>query len=47
VSRETGVELDLLHGAHNVSKDELKAGVTYLDIMNENHDKLKVGLECQ
>ncbi len=47
VSRETGVALDLLHGAHNVSKDELKAGVTYLDIMNENHDKLKVGLECQ
>lgn len=47
VAQETGVELELLHGAHNVSKDELKAGVTYLDIMNENYDKLKVGLECQ
>jgi zinc transport system substrate-binding protein len=47
VSQETGVKLELLHGAHNVSKDELKAGVTYLDIMNENYDKLKVGLECQ
>ena len=47
VSQETGVTLDLLHGAHNVSKDDLKAGLTYLDIMNENYRKLKVGLECQ
>jgi len=47
VSQETGVKLELLHGAHNVSKDELNSGLSYLDIMNDNYSKLKVGLECR
>ncbi len=47
VAQETGVKLELLHGAHNVSKRELKSGLTYLDIMEANYDKLKVGLSCQ
>ncbi|MEH0021916.1 MAG: zinc ABC transporter substrate-binding protein [Desulfobacter sp.] len=47
ISEETGATLELLHGAHNVSKDELKAGITFLDIMNDNLEKLKVGLESQ
>jgi zinc transport system substrate-binding protein len=47
ISQETGAKLELLHGAHNVSKDELRRGVTFLDIMEDNLKKLKVGLECQ
>ncbi len=47
ISQETGAKLELLHGAHNVSKDELVKGITFIDIMEENLKKLKVGLECQ
>ncbi len=47
ISQETGAKLELLHGAHNVSKDELDRGVTFLNIMEDNLKKLKVGLECK
>ena len=47
ISQETGAKLELLHGAHNVSKDELNSGVTFIDIMEGNLKKLKIGLECQ
>ncbi len=47
ISQETGAKLELLHGAHNVSKDELNRGVTFIDIMEDNLEKLKVGLECK
>jgi zinc transport system substrate-binding protein len=46
IAQESGAKLELLHGAHNVSKDELNKGVTFIDIMEENLNKLKVGLEC-
>ncbi|PKM66924.1 MAG: hypothetical protein CVU95_08845 [Firmicutes bacterium HGW-Firmicutes-2] len=44
IANETGAEMALLHGAHNVSKDELQKGVTYITIMRENLERLKVGL---
>jgi len=47
IASETGARLELLHGAHNVSKDELARGVTYIDIMEDNLKKLKTGLECK
>lgn len=47
ISQETGAKLELLHGAHNVSKDELDRGVTFINIMEDNLEKLKVGLECK
>jgi len=47
IAQETGAKLELLHGAHNVSKDDLKKGVTFLDLMEANLAKLKVGMECQ
>ncbi len=46
ISEATGAQMLLLHGAHNVSKDELAAGVTYLSLMNDNLDRLRQGLEC-
>ena len=44
ISEQTGAEMLLLHGAHNVSKEELESGVSYIDIMEENLEKLKQGL---
>jgi len=46
LSRETGATLLMLHGAHNVSKEELERGVTFLAIMEQNLENLKVGLQC-
>lgn len=46
ITKETGVEMVLLHGAHNVSKDELKREVGFIDIMYDNLEKLKKGLQC-
>lgn len=46
IAEETGAKLELLHGAHNVSKEDLAKGLTYLDIMEENLIKLKTGLGC-
>lgn len=46
LGRETGAELLLLHGAHNVTKEEMARGVSYLNIMEENLERLKQGLEC-
>lgn len=47
ISQETGAKMELLHGAHNISRDELNNGVTFLDIMEDNLKKLRIGLECE
>lgn len=41
---ETGVQMLLLHGVHNVSQDEINSGKGYLEIMYENLENLKIGL---
>ncbi|WP_244084507.1 metal ABC transporter solute-binding protein, Zn/Mn family [Desulforhabdus sp. TSK] len=46
IREETGARLVLLHGAHNVTRDELAGGATYLSIMEGNLKRLKEGLEC-
>lgn len=46
ISKETGAQLLKLHGAHNVTKEELARGTTFLDLMEENLRNLKAGLEC-
>lgn len=47
IAGETGAKLLLLHGAHNVSKEDLREGLSFISIMEENLNKLKLGLECQ
>ncbi|MFA7074899.1 MAG: zinc ABC transporter substrate-binding protein [Endomicrobiaceae bacterium] len=47
ISEATGAKLELLHGAHNVSKSELEKGITFISIMENNLKKLKEGLECR
>jgi zinc transport system substrate-binding protein len=45
IAAQTGAKMLLLHGAHNVSKEELNASVTYISIMRGNLERLKEGLE--
>lgn len=47
VARETGAELLMLHGAHNVSRDEFQKGISFIGIMQANLINLKRGLGCQ
>lgn len=44
VARETGCAVLEFHSAHNVSKADFEAGVTYADIMAKNAENLKVAL---
>ncbi len=47
IAGETGAKLLLLHGAHNISRDELDRNITFLSIMEHNLGNLKEGLECR
>lgn len=47
IAREAGVKVLSLHNLHNVSKDDLQAGVDYLTLMRRNLEQLKTGLECR
>ena len=44
VAAECGCEILTLHSAHNVSKEDYRAGVTYADIMRSNLEALKIAL---
>lgn len=47
IAEENDVEILKLNSAHNLSRDDLKAGITYEEIMRDNLEKLKTGLKCQ
>lgn len=47
ISKETGAKLLMLHGAHNVTRDELVRGVTFISLMEQNLKNLMTGLECK
>ena len=44
VAGETGCGILQLDSAHNVTKEEFDAGVTYADLMRENLEVLKIVL---
>lgn len=44
IAQETGAKLLLLHSCHNLSKDELAAGESYLSLMKQNAQNLRAGL---
>lgn len=44
IATETGAQLLLFHSCHNLSKDEFERGETYLSLMRQNAENLKVGL---
>ncbi len=47
IAEDTGAKLLKLHGAHNVSEDEFKSGVSFISLMKKNLDNLRIGLECK
>ena len=44
IAEQTGVEMRLLSSAHNVTKEQMEAGVSFLDIMNDNLEAIREGL---
>ncbi|MCX7769716.1 MAG: zinc ABC transporter substrate-binding protein [Proteobacteria bacterium] len=47
LSMEAGVSLLKINPAHNVSKDDLDRGISFLEIMENNLKQFRMGLECQ
>jgi zinc transport system substrate-binding protein len=47
IANETGAGMLKLNGAHNVTREEMARGITFVEIMEQNLNNLKVGLECQ
>lgn len=45
IGEETGAEALLLHSCHNVTRAELEGGVTYVDLMRQNIENLRKGLD--
>ena len=44
IADATGAEVMLLHGAHNISKEDFEQGLTYLEIMRQNLENLRHAL---
>jgi zinc transport system substrate-binding protein len=47
IARETGAQLLKLNGLHNVTRDDLASGATYISLMEANLDNLRRGLSCR
>ena len=45
IAEATGTHTAMLHSCHNISKDEVAAGVTYLSLMKQNLEVLKGALQ--
>ncbi len=44
IADETDAQMLMLHAVHNVSKEELESGASYVEIMKQNLENLKIGL---
>ena len=47
IAKATNVKIDTLRPAENISKEENKKGYGYLQIMEENLEKLKFAMDCK
>lgn len=47
IARESGARLLKLNAVHNVTRDEMAAGATYISLMEENLTNLRMGLQCR
>lgn len=45
IAKETGAKLLMLRAGHNVTRDELERGVTFISLMEDNLKNLKTGLQ--
>jgi zinc transport system substrate-binding protein len=46
IAKETGAGILLFHGAHNISREDLDKGVTFISLMKKNLENLRIGLQC-
>ncbi|MBQ7046794.1 MAG: zinc ABC transporter substrate-binding protein, partial [Oscillospiraceae bacterium] len=44
IADSCGVKTDLLHSCHNISDEDMKKGVTFVDLMTQNYEKLSEAL---
>ena len=44
VAKDSGAKVKLLHSIHTVTKEEFDKGITYIDLMKQNVEALKEGL---
>lgn len=47
LAQEAGVGVLMLHGAHNLSRDDMSRNVTFFDLMARNLEQLQKGLQCR
>jgi zinc transport system substrate-binding protein len=47
LAKEAGVGVLILHGAHNVSRDDLSRTVSFFELMERNLEQLQKGLACR
>lgn len=47
IAKESGVSILLLHGAHNISKEDFDHGATFISLMKKNLVNLRTGLQCK
>jgi zinc transport system substrate-binding protein len=47
LAQEAGVGVVMLHGAHNLSRDDLSRKATFFDLMGRNLEQLQKGLQCR
>lgn len=47
LAQEAGVGVLMLHGAHNLSRDDLLKNITFFNLMERNLEQLRKGLQCR
>ncbi|MBI4824785.1 MAG: zinc ABC transporter substrate-binding protein [Nitrospirae bacterium] len=47
LSKETGAELVMLHAGHNITREEMDNGITFITLMRENLKNLRIALQCR
>jgi zinc transport system substrate-binding protein len=47
LAAEAGVAVLKLHGSHNLGKDDVQRGVSFIELMDQNLINLQKGLACR
>ncbi|NWF52427.1 MAG: zinc ABC transporter substrate-binding protein [Nitrospirae bacterium] len=47
LAKETGAKILMLHGAHNITKEDFNRNVDFISLMEHNLKNLIIGLECK
>jgi zinc transport system substrate-binding protein len=46
IAKEAGVSVLMLHGAHNISREDFNQGPTFIKLMRKNLETLRTGMQC-